>query len=186
MKIFKLKEMRAYTIERQTLEQIKERGLHRRGFPEILSAREGPQHCEILMEALGSDLKALSEERPAKYFSPKTCFLIGVQIVERLRDLHQLHCVHNDLKLENIITSRTDPKTLYLIDFGLTKPYVDEKGVHQSKMYLKKFSGNFLFASLNSCRGYNKSRRDDIESLFYVIIFLLNQNKLPWSDFDKQ
>ena len=107
-------------------------------------------------------------------------------MLERLRDLHQLHCVHNDLKLENIITSRTDPKTLYLIDFGLSKPYVDEKGVHLNKMYLKKFSGNFLFASLNSCRGYNKSRRDDIESLFYVIIFLLNQNKLPWSDFDKQ
>jgi hypothetical protein len=41
-----------------------------------------------------------------------------------------------------------------------------------------------MFASLNSCRGYNKSRRDDIESLFYILIYLLNSSKLPWSDFE--
>jgi casein kinase 1 len=37
-----------------------------------------------------------------------------------------------------------------------------------------------MFASLNSCRGFNKSRRDDVESLFYLIIYLLNGNQLPW------
>ena len=40
-----------------------------------------------------------------------------------------------------------------------------------------------MFASLNSCRGNNKSRRDDIESLFYLIIYLYNENYLPWKDF---
>ena len=40
-----------------------------------------------------------------------------------------------------------------------------------------------MFASLNACRGNNKSRRDDIESAFYVLIYLLNGQKLPWSDF---
>ena len=53
-----------------------------------------------------------------------------------------------------------------------------------SKKYTKRFSGNFIFASLNSCRGYNKSRRDDMESLFYLLIYMLNGNDLPWSNFE--
>jgi len=40
-----------------------------------------------------------------------------------------------------------------------------------------------MFASLNSCRGNNKSRRDDIESIFYLMIYLYNGNYLPWRDF---
>lgn len=40
-----------------------------------------------------------------------------------------------------------------------------------------------MFASLNSCRGNNKSRRDDIESIFYLLIYLYNNNYLPWRDF---
>jgi hypothetical protein len=40
-----------------------------------------------------------------------------------------------------------------------------------------------MFASLNSCRGNNKSRRDDIESVFYLLIYLINNNYLPWRDF---
>ena len=47
---------------------------------------------------------------------------------------------------------------------------------------MNRFTGNFMFASLNSCRGFNKSRRDDIESAFYILIYLINGNKLPWSN----
>lgn len=39
-----------------------------------------------------------------------------------------------------------------------------------------------MFASLNSARGFNKSRRDDIESLFYLLIYMLNDDYLPWCD----
>ena len=51
---------------------------------------------------------------------------------------------------------------------------------------MRKFSGNFLFASLNSCRGNNKSRRDDMESAIYIMIYLLNNNYLPWCDIEKK
>jgi serine/threonine protein kinase len=102
-----------------------------------------------------------------------------------LRDLHSLGYVHNDLKLENILIGSKDPERLYLIDFGLTQRFTDpETGQHAEKMYIKKFSGNFLFASLNSCRGNNKSRRDDIESAIYILIYLLNNNYLPWCDIE--
>lgn len=51
---------------------------------------------------------------------------------------------------------------------------------------MEKFSGNFLFASLNSCRGNNKSRRDDIQSVMYIMVYLINNNYLPWCDFHKK
>lgn len=93
-----------------------------------------------------------------------------------------MNLVHNDIKLDNILIGKRQTDTLYLIDFGLTQSYMDDKtNKHTVKTYTKKFTGNYLFASLNSCRGYNKSRRDDIESLFYLLIFMLNREKLPWA-----
>lgn len=38
-----------------------------------------------------------------------------------------------------------------------------------------------MFCSLNICRTINKSRRDDFESIFYVLLYMLNKFKLPWS-----
>lgn len=94
--------------------------------------------------------------------------------------------MHNDLKLENILVGHKDPNRVYLIDFGLAQKFVDEKGKHVEKNYVRKFSGNFLFASLNSCRGNNKSRRDDVESSIYLMIYLLNDNYLPWCDIERK
>lgn len=92
--------------------------------------------------------------------------------------------MHNDIKLENILIGYKDPAKIYMIDFGLSQPYVDfNTGYHVQKTNLSYFSGNFMFASLNSCRGNNKSRRDDIESIFYLMIYLYNNNYLPWRDF---
>ena len=94
--------------------------------------------------------------------------------------------MHNDLKLDNILIGYKDPSLIYLIDFGLSCRYLNDDGTHVQKIYTQKFSGNFLFASLNSCRGNNKSRRDDIQSIMYIMIYLLNKSFLPWADFHKK
>ena len=52
--------------------------------------------------------------------------------------------------------------------------------VHKDIDKFHGFSGNYLFASAKSCQGFSKSRRDDIESILYLLIFLLNDNYLPW------
>lgn len=105
-----------------------------------------------------------------------------LQLIDLIEKLHSVNLVHNDLKLENIVVGIRDPSKLHLIDFGLTQTFVDENGEHIKKCYMKNFSGNFIFSSLNSCRGFNKSRRDDIESIFYILIFMLNNQYLPWCD----
>ena len=94
--------------------------------------------------------------------------------------------MHNDLKLENICIGWTDPSVVYLIDFGLSTTYLEADGSHSTKTFINKFSGNIMFTSLNSCRGNTKSRRDDIQALFNLLVYLLNDNKLPWSDFGEK
>ena len=71
---------------------------------------------------------------------------------------------------------------MYLIDYGLATPYFDKNGNHIEHKKTNIFSGNFLFCSLNTCRAFNKSRRDDFESIFYVLLYLLNDFALPWSN----
>ena len=102
--------------------------------------------------------------------------------------MHSIGVVHNDIKLDNImIDLREDGgATLYLIDFGLSQKYMKTDSVtgnreHIERKLVSKFTGNFLFASFNSCSLYIKSRRDDLESAFIMIIYLMNKNQLPWS-----
>jgi casein kinase 1 len=126
--------------------------------------------------------KLQQEQKPKGRYSMLTAYKIVIMLVERIEQLHSAYLVHNDLKLENIVIGIDDPSLIYLIDFGLTSSFVTDGVRHIEKEFMRNFSGNFLFASLNSCRGYNKSRRDDIESLFYMLIYLINDEYLPWCD----
>ncbi len=92
-----------------------------------------------------------------------------------------MNFLHNDVKTENILVGHHDTDIVYLIDFGLATRYIRPDGKHEPETTLRKFNGNFLFASNNQCDGYTNSRRSDIESTFYLLIYMLNQSKLPWS-----
>ena len=94
--------------------------------------------------------------------------------IKRLRNLHDLNFIHNDLKLENILVGHQDSHKIYLIDFGLAEHYLDSDNKHLKKVNTSSFSGNLQFASLNSLRGMSHSRRDDIESVFYILAYLIN------------
>ena len=80
------------------------------------------------------------------------------------------------------MTGRKEYKeVLYLIDFGLSKKYIDSKtGEHVKFKNNHKLNGTARFASVYALEGYELSRRDDLESLCYVLIYLLKGN-LPWT-----
>lgn len=97
--------------------------------------------------------------------------------------MHEIGYVHNDLKLENIVIGHINPEVLYLIDFGLVHSIKKKDGSHIEIEKTSNFSGNFLFASVHSCLGNKKSRRDDMQSILNIMIYLLNDQSLPWSNF---
>jgi serine/threonine protein kinase len=107
--------------------------------------------------------------------------MIGIQIIKRMRALHSVNYIHNDLKLDNILIGKTDPQVIYLIDFGFASKFRDQRTwEHIKHVNLSYFTGNLAFASMNACKGRSKSRKDDIESMFYFISYLLDPDNLPW------
>lgn len=84
--------------------------------------------------------------------------------------MHAIGCTHNDLKPENIVLGN-DQYPIKLIDFGLASSFVDEKGVHIKEQDCL-FSGNPIFCSRNTIIQKTPSRRDDLESLAYLLVYL--------------
>ena len=80
------------------------------GFPRLISFLEGPNSTEILMQALGPNLRKLLKECPGGYFSKNTVYMITIALIKRVRILHQLGFVHNDIKLDNILVGHRDPQ----------------------------------------------------------------------------
>ena len=69
---------------------------------------------------------------------------------------------------------------LYLIDFGLAKMFIETETKKQIPMTTrKKLTGTARYASVHALMGIEQSRRDDLESFAYVIVYLLS-GTLPW------
>ena len=69
-----------------------------------------------------------------------------------------------------------------LIDYGIAEKYLDETGHHIAEENERSFSGNKYYCSVQVCRGYKHSRRDDIQALAHIFSFILN-GTLPWDRF---
>lgn len=110
--------------------------------------------------------------------------ILNILKFERLRDLHSIGVIHNDIKLDNLLVggNQDNRGVLHLIDFGLSQCYLNQDGSHIERKFTNSFSGNFIFASVNSFMGYTKSRKDDLESALYLVVFLLNSHYLPWKE----
>lgn len=157
-----------------------------KGFPKILSSGTvNNEQPYIVLERLGLSIKDILK-RNKKHFSLKCAITIGLQMVNLLEKLHDEGFIHCDLKPDNIMIGNyiKDPKSmnqLHLIDFGISQRYVDEDGKHHPMLQKVPFKGNVIFSSKNAFAQITLSRRDDIISLIYMLIFCIN-SKQAWID----
>jgi serine/threonine protein kinase len=95
--------------------------------------------------------------------------------------LHKNQYIHRDIKPENFLLGcGSSSRKIHLIDFGLSKKYVDAQGVHVEHVKSgKSLTGTARYASVNAHTGMEQSRRDDLESISYLTIYFLH-GTLPW------
>jgi len=136
------------------------------------------------MRPLGINLHKFYElERSCGQWSLEKVIKFADQMISRVANCHLRNIIHRDIKPENFVIDPEDNNKLYLIDFNLAKEYRDQQLVHirYAKKSTKFSVGNVQFLSLNVHNGDEHSRRDDLLSLGYSIIFLAN-GSLPWTN----
>jgi serine/threonine protein kinase len=150
------------------------------GFPKIYEFKKTIKHNIAVMEYLGPTLEELFEFCNYK-FSLKTTLMIAIQVLNRIEKIHNLGILHRDIKPDNFLIGVGKMKNrIYLIDLGLSKYYIDRSSnVHIQYKTNASFTGSFRFSSIRNHRGIEQSRRDDLESIGYMLIFFL-KGKLPW------
>lgn len=109
-----------------------------------------------------------------------TALIIGLQALKRIETLHKFGFLHRDIQLKSLMMKAQDPHTVYLVGLGSGKRFRNPDGTHIPFASPIQYKEHPLFSSaLKQNRG-EMSRRDDLESLGYVIIYMC-QGQLPWS-----
>ena len=149
------------------------------GIPSIQYYNDSYHHYKILiMTFLGPSLEDLFQFCSCK-FTVKTIAMIAIQILDRLEHIHKNNIIHRDIKPENFVIGVGKNKSMvYLVDFGLSKAYC-EKEEHIEFKNNKNFTGTYRYSSIRNHRGIEQSRRDDLESIGYMLIYLYHGG-LPW------
>ena len=155
------------------------------GFPTCYDFILTDQDKILIMDYLGPNLDVIMNKLPSddniKKFTIKTSLMIMIQAIERLKSLHEKGIIHRDIKPENfVIGPKNKERIIYLIDFGLSKKISNDKILPTIKAD-RNIIGTMRYISMNTHQGYEQGRRDDLESLFYIIIYFM-KGELPWQN----
>ncbi len=148
-------------------------------IPFVKSYGSNTEYNILVMELLGKSLEDIFNIKLK--FSIKTTAMLGYQMLSVLQYIHDRHIIHRDIKPDNYVMGYNDKNArLYLLDFGLAKKYRSSKTLVQYPyIKKKKLTGTARYASIHALEEMEQSRRDDLESTGYVLMYFL-RGSLPW------
>ncbi|AET01488.2 putative protein kinase CK1-CK1-Pl family [Medicago truncatula] len=156
------------------------------GVPQVHYKGKQDGYYIMIMDILGP---SLYDEWNNKSHSMSTEMVacIAIEAISILEKMHSRGYVHGDVKPENFLLGASgtpDEKKLFLVDLGLATKWRDRTTGLQVDYDQRPdlFRGTVRYASVHAHLGRNVSRRDDLESLAYTLIFLL-RSRLPWQGY---
>jgi serine/threonine protein kinase len=172
---YEAKVYKALSAKRQKLS--KEKAVDQVSFPTVHWHGSAGDYNAMVMDLLGPTLEDIFIAE-SRVFQFKTISKLGSEILENLKHVHSRGFVHRDVQPENFVVSIDGRSTTHLIDFGFAKKYRDQAG-HIPCVSGKRSLGNMFFSSYNAHIGLQQSRRDDLESAAYMLLYF-SQGALPW------
>ena len=153
-------------------------------IPSFYSLNYANDQYIMIMELLGPSLSKLFKMCNGK-FSLKTVLMLADQMLNVIEFIHSRGIVHRDLQPNNFVMGLSEhSKNVFLIDFGCAKKYMKGKS-HIEFLDSQELVGNLRFCSIRNLVGIRQTRRDDLQSLAYILIFFL-KGSLPWQKLENE
>lgn len=174
--VVKTESERAYTLR---VEHSVYRAVgHQTGFSKIFFYGVHEHQRVLVMQRLNRTVRSICHSMGGT-LSKKDMLLVGIQAIQRLRTLHSAGYIHGDLHADNLMISNLSSSTIYLIDFGSARRYVGRLNRHIAEVPVRGTNATLIFGSVNMVRKLTQSRKHDLESLVYVLVYLY-KGTLPW------
>jgi serine/threonine protein kinase len=152
--------------------------------PRVYKYLATPEYNLLIMQLLGKSLDVVMEDQCGK-LDIGTVMKIAISLIGNIEKIHRVGIIHRDIKPNNFMFGRDkDQSKLFVMDFGLSKKwYIDR--THIDYTTDRSMIGTARYASLNIHNGIEPSRRDDMESIGYMLVYLV-VGSLPWQGLKKK
>jgi serine/threonine protein kinase len=149
------------------------------GIPSVKWFGKDMVNYYMVINLLGESLQDLKNKNDS--FSLKLTLQIGINIINLLKTIHNKGLIHRDVKPDNFLLGVNSKSTqIYIIDFGLCKSFINKENHIEIKL-THNLIGSRTYASINAHDYMELSRRDDMESVGYMMLYFY-LGELPWQD----